>query len=286
MSPVFHTAVLAPKPATPVGGGTATRAAGLLLERTREQSQTLGVQRMLGGERIRARLSGGVHQPALTDPSCPFAARALVNDGPFARLRLESRSSATRCAGECSARPTNPSPSGRAICSESPKVPQQTMAGGCPLAPSPHSPTTPELTERAKSPISKSSLAPLTAFSADTHRFVGIPVVVQLGRCVSATRPGLSTRSPVRDQVMTHSPSSRHDPRSQIAPEARRRQGEARGSCETLRLDQAFAGPALELLEWGRTLLLQHPHMPPSAAASALSCSALMVGCPARGPRS
>ena len=110
----------------------------------------------------------------------------------------------------------------------------------------------------------------------------GIALVLPSGQCVCATRPGLSRRSPVLDQVMTHRPSSRHDPCSQIAPEARRRQGEARSICETLRRNRALVCAALALLEWGRTLLLQHPHMPPPAAASAFRF-ALMPGCSAPG---
>jgi hypothetical protein len=111
---------------------------------------------------------------------------------------------------------------------------------------------------------------PPTVFRGERCRSRCITVVVPSRRCVSATRAGSSGRSPADGQFMFAAPGPRREPfrRPPLKPAAAKPMPAVAAKC------------LAEIGAWcarhgtravGRMLLLQPtPHMPPSAAASAL----------------
>ena len=152
------------------------------------------------------------------------------------------------------------------------------MAAPCP----PHSSAISELIKRAKS-VTRPSFQPLTAFSGERDRPGLIAAVAPLARCVPTTRARPSGRSPADREVTAHRHRRRRASCSPIATGSDT--PPPNGHCRRFAIT-GVAACGIELLQAGRTLLLQPPpHAAIGRRERALS-SALMPGRPARGRRS
>ena len=114
------------------------------------------------------------------------------------------------------------------------------------------------------------------------------PIWIDRGRCaIRAVRPGYASPSfraltgrPLAHELPPWSPSH-----GLLTGRRPRLNASALGTA-TLRWKFGFAARGIELPQWVGRCCCNHPRVPPSAAASALFCSALMPGRPARGRRS
>ena len=191
-----------------------------------------------------------------------------------------SGSRATRFAP--SAWPTSPPSSRRAISSWVPPRPdQETPVGGCPLPPAEQR----DLGVDEASRVGDRQAEPPAADSVQWQRDRSglIAAVAPLGRCVPATRAHPSGRSPADRRLTNRRHGCR---RTACSPIAARGQTPSPPGTANASLKFGFAARGIELPQWVGRCCYNHPHVPPSAAASALFCSALMPGRPARGRRS